>query len=169
MSRPGGFSLAAQAPAGLSEREQHVLRERLLEKAGREGSLPSELSMLGGPLFRVVRGRPFHVRETRGELLRERGRSHLSPWPALVALPSSTPRGFPRRGRGAVSAAPSAQPPHTADTHRPNRRVRSTERHARAMVGVGLDRHVVTAVRTATMQTCGCCSHDTNVAGSSLP
>ena len=89
MSRPGGFSLAAQAPAGLSEREQHVLRERLLEKAGREGSLPSELSMLGGPLFRVVRGRPFHVRETRGELLRERGRSHLSPWPALVALPSS--------------------------------------------------------------------------------
>jgi hypothetical protein len=56
MSRPGGFKTHPGAAAGgLSEREQHVLRERLLEKASREGSLPSELSSLGGPLFRVVR------------------------------------------------------------------------------------------------------------------
>jgi len=53
MARPGSLKRSAPTHAtgkGLSEREQHVLRERLIEQASRE--MPTDL--LGGPLYRVA-------------------------------------------------------------------------------------------------------------------
>mmetsp|Transcript_20282 Transcript_20282/g.38580 ORF Transcript_20282/g.38580 Transcript_20282/m.38580 type:complete len:297 (-) Transcript_20282:1490-2380(-) len=46
----GGMQFQGKAAAPLSEREQHVLRERLMERATKE--IPD--NGLGGPLFRVV-------------------------------------------------------------------------------------------------------------------
>jgi hypothetical protein len=114
MSRPGGFSLAAQAPAGLSEREQHVLRERLLEKAGREGALPSEFSMLGGPLFRLVRGRSTCTRRVDG--CRGSGIGRIAPIVSAGCSAIIHPRGFPRRAvvQGQLTPARSHRTPFTS-------------------------------------------------------